>query len=129
MDFVALCKAIGVRDVKVIDPYDLAATYAAIEGAISHVGPSVIITNRPCVEAPSKVRDTPFRVIAEACTACQACMTLGCPSIVWSAETYEGRRKVVIDPTTCTGCTVCVQLCTPLAITLVNDGIGGAGVN
>jgi indolepyruvate ferredoxin oxidoreductase alpha subunit len=120
VDLVALCKALGVRDVKVIDPYDLAATYSAIENAVAHVGPSVVITNRPCVEAPIKVRDTPFEVVAEACTACQSCMTLGCPSIVWSDETHEGRRKVVIDPTTCTGCTLCVQLCPPAAITLIN---------
>jgi len=116
VDLVGLCESLGVRDIRVIDPYDLAATFGAIEGAIAHVGPSVVITNRPCVEAPTKVRDTPFEVIADACTACQACMTIGCPSIIWSDETYEGRRKVVIDPSTCTGCTLCAQLCPPLAI-------------
>ncbi|MCZ7533722.1 MAG: indolepyruvate ferredoxin oxidoreductase subunit alpha [Acidimicrobiia bacterium] len=116
VDLVGLCEALGVRDVRVIDPYDMGATYSAIEGAVAHIGPSVVITNRPCVEAPVKVRDTPFKVIAEACTACQLCMTAGCPSIVWSEETFEGRRKVVIDPVTCTGCTICAQLCPPLAI-------------
>ncbi len=128
VDLVALCKAVGVRDVKVVDPYDLAATYAVIENAISHIGPSVVITNRPCVEAPVKVRDRPFEVISEACTACQACMTLGCPSIVWTDETFEGRRKVVIDTVTCTGCTLCLQLCTPAAIKLVDVGKETAGV-
>jgi len=127
VDLVALCTALGVRDVNVFDPYDLAATYSALESAIAHVGPSVVITNRPCVEAPVKIRDTPFRVIAQACTACQACMTLGCPSIVWSDEIYEGRRKVVIDPVTCTGCTLCVQLCPPLAIEVVPDPREAAG--
>ncbi|MDK1027215.1 MAG: indolepyruvate ferredoxin oxidoreductase subunit alpha [Actinomycetota bacterium] len=120
VDLVGLCESLGVRDVRVVDPYDLGATFSAIEAAIAHVGPSVVITNRPCVEAPTKVRDTPFRVIADACTACQACMTIGCPSIVWSEETYEGRRKVVIDEVTCTGCTLCLQLCPPLAIVLVH---------
>ena len=119
VDLVALCKALGVKDVKVVDPYDLAATYAALEGAIAHSGPSVVITNRPCVEAPVKIRDRPYEVIVEDCNACQACMTAGCPSIVWSEETFEGRRKVVIDPVTCTGCTLCVQLCPPLAIVRV----------
>jgi len=119
VDLVGMCKAVGIRDVKVVDPYDLSATYAVLEDAIAHVGPSVVITNRPCVEAPTKIRDTPFEVIAEACTACQACMTPGCPSIVWSDELFEGRRKVVIDTVTCTGCTLCVQLCPPRAIVLV----------
>ncbi len=121
VDLVALVKALGVRDVSVVDPYDLAATYSALEGAIAYAGPSVVITNRPCVEAPMKIRDTPYEVIAEDCTACQACMTPGCPSIVWSDETFEGRRKVVIDTLTCTGCTLCVQLCPPRAIVLVTN--------
>jgi len=116
VDFVALCKSLGVNAVKVVDPYDLAATYAALESSMAHAGPSVVITNRPCVEAPVKIRDRPYEVIAADCNACQACMTAGCPSIVWSDETFEGRRKVVIDPVTCTGCTLCVQLCPPLAI-------------
>lgn len=121
VDLVGLCKALGVGHVSVVDPYDLAATYNAIEVAMAHVGPSVVITNRPCVEAPIKVRDRPYEVVSDACTACQACMTMGCPSIIWSDELFEGRRKVVIDPVTCTGCTVCVQLCSPLAIVQVPD--------
>lgn len=128
VDLVALCESLGVRDVSVVDPYDLAATYGALERAVANVGPSVVITNRPCVEAPVKIRDRPFQVITEACTACQACMALGCPSIVWTDETHEGRRKVVIDPVTCTGCTVCVQLCPPLAIVPVTDHVEAAGV-
>lgn len=127
VDLVGLCESLGVRDIRVIDPYDMGATFNAIERAIAYVGPSVVITNRPCVEAPMKVRDTPFRVIAEACTACQACMTAGCPSIVWTDETFEGRRKVTIDPVTCTGCTLCVQLCPPLAIVLVPAREGSDG--
>ncbi len=119
VDLVGLCKAVGVKDVNVVDPYDLASTYNAIEAAMSYVGPSVVITNRPCVEAPLKVRDRPYEVILDACTACQACMTVGCPSIVWTDELFEGRRKVTIDPVTCTGCTLCVQLCPPLAIVAV----------
>lgn len=121
VDFVAICKALGVTDVRVIDPYDMAETYAAIENAMANVGPSVVITNRPCVEAPVKIRDRAFEVVAEDCTACQACMTAGCPSIVWSDELFEGRRKVVIDTVTCTGCTLCVQLCPPRAIVQVPE--------
>lgn len=116
VDLVALCKAVGVEDVRVVDPYDVAATNAAINAAIGNQGPSVVITNRPCVEAPVKVKDRPYFVDAAACTACQACMALGCPSIVWSDEIFDGRRKVVIDTVTCTGCTLCAQLCPPRAI-------------
>ncbi len=122
VDLVGLCNSLGVDDVHVIDPYDLGATYSALERAIAHRGPSVVITNRPCVEAPAKLRDRPFLVHADACTACQLCMTAGCPSIVWTDETSEGRRKVAIDTATCTGCTLCAQLCPPGAIVPVPHG-------
>ncbi len=121
VDLPALCRAIGVDDVTVVDPYDLENTHRTLQRAISRRGPSVVITNRPCVEAPVKVRDRAFGVDAESCTACQACMTLGCPSIVWTEETFDGRRKVDIEAATCTGCTVCVQLCAPGAIRLVPE--------
>ncbi len=127
VDLVGLCRSLGVDDVRVVDPYDLAATFNALEAAMASPGPSVVITNRPCVEAPTKVRDRPYEVDPAACTACQACMTAGCPSIVWSNETFEGRRKVVIDPVSCTGCTVCAQLCPPLAIAPVPEGGTASG--
>lgn len=111
VDLPALCRALGVEFVRVVDPYDLAETYVALEAAIAHPGVSVVITNRPCVEAPVKIRDHPFTVVDERCIACQSCMNLGCPSITWSDGWYEGRRKVQIDGVTCTGCTVCAQTC------------------
>ena len=102
--------------VKVVDPYDLAGIRLALAEAVAQPGVSVVITNRPCVEMPVKVRDHPFTVVDGACIACQACMNLGCPSITWSSGWHEGRRKVQIDAVTCTGCTVCVQTCAPGAI-------------
>ncbi len=110
-DLPALCRALGVEHVTVVDPWDLAATQLALDQAVASPGVSVVITNRPCVEAPVKVRDHPFTVIDEQCIACQACMNLGCPSITWSEGWHEGRRKVQIDTVTCTGCTVCAQMC------------------
>jgi indolepyruvate ferredoxin oxidoreductase alpha subunit len=116
VDLPALCRSLGVQSVRTVDPYDLAETRLALQEAIAAPGVSVVITNRPCVEAPAKVRDHPFAVVDEQCTACQACMNLGCPSITWTGVWHEGRRKVQIDATTCTGCTLCVQVCVPGAI-------------
>ena len=116
VDLRALCRALGVGWVKVVDPYDLAGIRLALAEAVAQPGVSVVITNRPCVEMPVKVRDHPFTVVDGACIACQACMNLGCPSITWSSGWHEGRRKVQIDAVTCTGCTVCVQTCVPGAI-------------
>ncbi len=121
VDLVAVCRAVGVEHVQVVDPYDVGSVYVALESAIAHAGPSVVITNRPCVEAPTKVRDRPFEIVADACIACQLCMNIGCPSITWTDDWFEGRRKVDIDPVTCTGCTVCAQMCPTNAILPVSD--------
>jgi|GEM_PF-2036 len=116
VDLAALCRGLGVQHVATVDPYDVAGTYLAVEDALAADGVSVLITTRPCVEAPVKIRDIPYVVIPEACTACQLCMNLGCPAITWTDERYEGRPKVTIDPVQCTGCTVCAQLCPADAI-------------
>jgi indolepyruvate ferredoxin oxidoreductase alpha subunit len=121
VDLPALCRSLGVRSVRLVDPYDLAATRLALEQALRAPGVSVVITNRPCVEMPAKVRDHPFTVLDERCTACQSCMNLGCPSITWASTWHEGRRRVQIDAGTCTGCTVCAQTCAPGAILPVPD--------
>ena len=74
-------------------------------------GVSVVISNRPCVLDPVKIKGPAMRVDAETCTACQSCMNLGCPALVWSDEWFEGRHKVRIDPNLCIGCSICAQLC------------------
>ncbi len=126
VDLAALCLALGARSAEVVDPYDVAATFRALEKALASTGVSVVITDRPCVVAPVKIRDTPFTVIGERCIACQACMDLGCPSIVWDASLYEDRHRVRIDAATCTGCAVCAQVCPAEAMVpaaaAANDG-------
>jgi indolepyruvate ferredoxin oxidoreductase, alpha subunit len=126
LDLPALCRALGVGWVKVVDPYDLPQTRLALAEAVAQPGVSVVITNRPCVEMPVKVRDHPFAVVDEACIACQACMNLGCPSITWSGRWHDGRRAVQIDPQTCTGCAICVQTCAPDAIVPLAGWSGSA---
>ena len=125
-DLVGLCRALGVEWVEVLDPYDVGGTYRILEAAIAHPGVSVVITNRPCVEAPVKIRERPFAVAGQACTACQACMTIGCPGLAWTAEWFEGRPKVTIDAALCSGCTICVQLC-PAGAIIPTDGVRTAG--
>lgn len=111
VDLVSLCRAVGVEHVQVVDPYDVGAVQAAMRLAIQFPGPAVVITNRPCVEAPAKVRDQPYEVVPGACIGCQLCMNIGCPSIIWDDGWHDGLRSVTIDALSCTGCTVCAQMC------------------
>jgi indolepyruvate ferredoxin oxidoreductase alpha subunit len=111
-----LCRAIGVDSVVVVDPYDLGATHRTLLAATRSRGVSVVITNRPCVEAPVKSRGRVYAVEPDRCDGCQLCMNLGCPAIVWDTSSHAPRRIVRIDPDLCSGCTVCSQMCPQSAI-------------
>jgi len=112
VDYEALVRAVGVKWVRKVDSYDLAAMHQALRDAINYRGVAVLIADRPCVLDPVKIKGPPFEVVQEQCSACQACMNLGCPAITWSEQSFEGRHKVQIDPSLCIGCTLCAQVCT-----------------
>ena len=112
VDYEALVRAIGVSWVRTVDSYDLAAMYQVLREAIAHRGVSVIISNRPCVLDPVKIKGPVLAIVNENCNACQSCMNLGCPALTWGTDTFEGRHKVKIDPALCIGCTLCAQVCT-----------------
>ena len=105
VDLEALCRAVGIDRVRVVDPYNLAECEAAVKQELAADEPSVIISRRPCVLLKSVKTGAPLRVDPEKCRACRRCMRLGCPSLSF----HDG--KAVIDATLCTGCHVCDQLC------------------
>ena len=111
IDFAELCRSIGVKWVKECDSYEMGALYRAVREATEFKGVSVLISNRPCVLDPTKIKGEPMQVRSEKCTACQSCMNLGCPAITWSDEMYDGQHKVQIDPVNCIGCSICTQVC------------------
>ena len=111
IDYEDVCRAVGVKWVRTVDSYDLAAMHKALREATAFKGVAVIISNRECVIDPVKVKGVAMVVRAESCTACQSCMNVGCPSISWSEEWFDGRHKVEIDPNTCIGCSFCAQVC------------------
>ncbi|MEE9534728.1 MAG: indolepyruvate ferredoxin oxidoreductase subunit alpha [Acidimicrobiia bacterium] len=119
VDYEQLIRAIGVEWVKKVDSYDMGALYQTIREAVEFKGLSVVISDRPCVLDPVKIKGPPFEVKSAGCTACQACMNLGCPAIFWSDEWFEGRHQVRIDAAQCMGCTMCVQVCPTDCIQLV----------
>ncbi len=116
VDFEEICKAVGVKWVRRVDTYDAATITQIVREAIDYEGVSVVISDRPCVLDPVKIKGPSLTIDAENCTACQICMNLGCPALLWSDEWFEGRHKVRIEPTSCIGCSVCGQFCPTGAI-------------
>ena len=105
VDLEALCRALGIARVRVVDPYDLKACETAVKEELAAKEPSVIISRRPCVLLKT-VKAKPALVIdPEKCKSCKRCMSLGCPAI----SMHGGKAR--IDATLCVGCGVCKQLC------------------
>ena len=105
IDLEALCRALGINRVRVVDPYDIKATEAAVREEVAAPEPSVIISRRPCALLKYVKHRGPIKVDADKCRTCRACMRIGCPAI----SIKDG--KAAIDATLCTGCGVCSQLC------------------
>ena len=105
IDLELLCRALGFRRVRVVDPYDLDACDKAVKEELAADEPSVIISRRPCALLKYVKHNAPLRVNADKCVGCKACMRIGCPAISFK----DGKSRV--DNTLCVGCGVCSQLC------------------
>lgn len=126
VDFAKLCEALGVAPERIrkVDPYQLPVLFKALREETKIPGPSVIITDRPCVLIDDYERLKPYTVIADKCTGCGNCVDIGCPAI------HVKRREKAIKPSgkevelqfvdietaACTGCGLCLQPCAPDAI-------------
>jgi indolepyruvate ferredoxin oxidoreductase alpha subunit len=105
IDLEALCHALGINRVRVVDPYDLKATEKVIMEELAADEPSVVISRRPCALLKSVKAKPALKVDADKCKSCKACTRIGCPAIT----TKDG--KAFVDATLCVGCGVCTQLC------------------
>ena len=105
IDLETLCKAVGIKRVRVIDPYDLAECDSVIKEELAANEPSVIISRRPCALLKYVKHKAPLSVDENKCVGCKSCMKIGCPAI----SITGGKAKV--DNTLCVGCGVCEQLC------------------
>ncbi len=115
VDLEALCKAVGINRVRVVDPFDIEATTAAIGEELEAEEPSVIISRRPCALLKTVKRQPALKVDTEKCVGCKMCMKVGCPALSQVADA-NGKTKAFIDPTQCVGCGVCKAACKPGAI-------------
>ena len=105
IDLESLCKAVGIRRVRVVDPYDLSQCEAVIKEELAAPEASVVISRRPCALLKYVKHKAPLTVDTAKCVGCKACMKIGCPAI----SVVGG--KAGVDATLCVGCGVCQQLC------------------
>ena len=130
VDYYQLCQALGVKNIRKVDPYNIKETFNVIKEEVHRPELSVVISEAPCILNRKEFKPFPnrYQVFEEECTGCQKCLKIGCPAIGWEKlnqqaanEQESGKKKkrpglAVIDPLLCIGCSVCSQVCNVGAI-------------
>lgn len=102
VDLEQLVRALGVKHVRVVDPFDQKETQAALKEETARESVSVIIMRRACAllvkekRRPAEIKD---------CRACGTCMGLGCPALKRVGKLVE------VDKSLCVDCGLCVKIC------------------
>lgn len=125
IDIPKLVKALGVDQIRVINPLNLTELREAFDWAITLDEPSVIITRWPCVlkrlSEDDKAEFGDYKGLCEVdeekCIGCKVCIKTGCPALQFNKEI----KKVKIDKVQCVGCELCLQLCPVKAIKKVGE--------
>jgi len=106
-----LVQGIGVRDVRVVDAFNIKELRTAVKKSLDSPELSVIIVRGDCAVQVRR-RANPRTVDAGKCNQCGTCLLIGCPAI----QSVDG--QVYIDANLCVGdyCAICQQLCPHKAI-------------
>lgn len=104
VDLELLCKAVGIDNVRIADPFDVKTFEAVVKEETEKNEPSVIIAQRPCALLKT-VKYSGKCIITDKCKNCKMCLKAGCPAITVK------NGKPVVDQTQCNGCTLCMNIC------------------
>ncbi|MDD3023104.1 MAG: indolepyruvate ferredoxin oxidoreductase subunit alpha [Syntrophomonadaceae bacterium] len=106
LNIEGLVRAIGIDNVRVVDPLQLDQLETALKEELDRREPSVIIAKRPCVLIDKTPVTNTYIVDEELCKSCKLCIKIGCTGISFIEET----KKAVIT-SNCVGCGLCPQVC------------------
>lgn len=124
VNYVELAKALGVKNVRTVDPYNVAETMDVVRDELNRDEASVVVTvNGPCMlhrREKRKFEYPYYEVDTEKCRGCKMCLEINCPAISWQevseadSMTADGKKRkgvVSISKTVCPGCGLCSQIC------------------
>jgi len=116
VDIERLVRGLGIEQVRKVNPLNQKATLRAIEELKGLSDVRVLIAEEPCPLFARRAygqKRTQVAYVAEGCGPdalksgeCGGCLdTLACPAF------YKDGGKVAIDPLLCSGCMLCLQVC------------------
>lgn len=112
-----LCHALGVKNVSVVNAFDIKKLEEVVKEEVAKDEVSVIIAQAPCALLKSFVPNGKCYTIPEKCKKCGQCLVPGCPALT---KNEDGTVK--IDATMCNGCGLCMNICKFDAIELKKRG-------
>ena len=120
VDIESIVRAVGIKNIRVVDPYDLKSTGDAVREAHDSNETFVIITKQPCAllkEVQKRRAGMSCTVDVSKCKKCKACLKTGCPALSF------GDNGAGIDPNMCNGCGLCMQVCPFKAIEMAGEAL------
>ena len=109
-----ICRAFGVEDIRVVDPFQIQKAIDSIKEAIQFNGVSVVVMRGDCAIISAKKmkgKKASLWVDPDECIGCRKCVDgLFCGCIIFENDVAS------IDDTLCVGCEVCSQICPTEAI-------------
>jgi indolepyruvate ferredoxin oxidoreductase alpha subunit len=124
-----IAKALGVKYVRIVDPFDVNHTINVLTEALKQKGPKVVISRRECMltyQRRLKREKKPVEglkteellwIVPGRCQLCLECVkVLGCPAIRKVVDEEYSEETMYIDQSRCTKCGVCKIACKHCAI-------------
>jgi indolepyruvate ferredoxin oxidoreductase alpha subunit len=103
-------KAAGVKNIRVVDPYDLKLLEKVLREELARNELSVVVCRRICALLEKVDKNNVVTIDQGKCNKCGVCIRFGCPAIQLREGSYA------INELLCTGCDVCVAVCKKGAI-------------
>ena len=122
-DITAIVKALGVKNVRTINPLDLREVGETLDWGLALEEPGVIITRWPCALKKFTEDDLQefdvtrhlYQMDKEKCIGCKMCTKTACPALRFDTDAKKAR---IYEPS-CVGCGICAQVCPKDAIVQV----------
>ncbi len=106
LDLPGLLKAVGIQNIRTVDPLNLKELGEVLDEELARPEPSVIICKRECILISKSKPGTRYEVDKDKCNGCKQCIRLGCTGVFF----LDDEKKAEFHPS-CAACGLCKQVC------------------